>query len=266
MKIGAYQFGVTKDIKQNLETIKKAIQQAAHEEVKLLVFPECALTGYPPRDIERASSVQFDELELAYEQIQHMADENGMHIILGTITRQEEQYYNSAMVFAPNGEKSFYHKRALWGWDKENFSIGTHTGIYEIEGLKVGVRICFEVRFPEFFRELYREHTDLNVILFYDVSDYDDAERYELIKSHIRTRAVENVTCTLSVDTIRPYQTAPTALYDKSGCTLVELKRNEESLLVYDFEKTKPDFGEQGRREISDRLMTVLDAERNRRG
>ena len=85
------------------------------------------------------------------------------------------------------------------------------------------VRICFEVRYPEYFRELYRENTALNIILFYDVADSDDIERYELIKSHIRTRAVENVTYTMSVNSIRPYQTAPTGIFDKSGRTINEL-------------------------------------------
>lgn len=254
MKIGAYQFAVTSNIKYNLETIKKAVMQAVQAGVKLLVFPECALTGYPPRDIENSASVKFDELAFAYEQIQKLADEKVIHIICGTITREDDKYYNSAVIFIPDREKIFYHKRALWGWDKDNFSIGSNAGIVEIEGLKIGVRICFEVRFPEFFRELYTEDTDLNIILFYDVADYDDAERYEMIKSHIRTRAVENVTYTLSVDAISPYQTAPTALYDKSGYTVIELERNKENLLVYDFEKGEPDFGEQGRKEISDWL------------
>lgn len=117
--------------------------------------------------------------------------------------------------------------------------------------MKVGIRICFEVRFPEFFRELYQAHTDLNIILFYDVSDDNDVERYELIKSHIQTRAVENITYTLSVNSIYPYQTAPTALYDRSGYPLIELIRNEEKLLVYNLEIKQPDFGEQGRKQIS---------------
>lgn len=79
-------------------------------------------------------------------------------------------------------------------------------------------------------------------------------ERYDLIKSHIRTRAVENVCHTLSVDTIRPYQTAPTALYDKSGYTLAELDRNKEDLLIYDLKDMELGFGELGRKEISDLL------------
>lgn len=213
------------------------------------------MTGYPPRDIENSSVVDYHELELAYEKLQNMADENAIHIIIGTITCEDEKYYNSAIVFAPYKEKLFYHKRALWGWDMDNFSVGNCNGIVDIDGWKIGVRICFEVRFPEFFRELYHEHTDLNIILFYDVADFDDIKRYELIKSHIRTRAVENVTYTLAVDTISPYQTAPTILYDRSGYSLTELRRNEESLLVYDLEKLQPDFGEKGRIEISDWVM-----------
>lgn len=254
MKIGAFQFAVTNNINQNMEIIRKAIIQAAHKGVKLLAFPECALTGYPPRDIERSSSVKFDELYLAYEQLQKLVIDNAIHIIVGTITLEDDKYYNSAIVFAPHQEKMIYHKRALWGWDRDNFNVGNRNGIFDIEGLKVGIRICFEVRFPEFFRELYKAHTDLNIILFYDVSDYNDVERYEMIKAHIRTRAVENVTYTLSVNSICPYQAAPTALYDKSGYPLIELNRNEEKLLVYDLENMQLDFGEQGRKQISDWL------------
>ena len=95
--------------------------------------------------------------------------------------------------------------------------------------------------------------------MFYDVSDFNDIERYETIKAHIRTRAVENVTYTLSVNSISPYQTTPTVLYDKSGRTLIELKQNEENLLVYDLKNMQLDFGEQGRKEISD-WLTYFDS------
>lgn len=255
MKIGAYQFAVTGDIRQNMEIIKSAIIKASLENVKLLVFPECALTGYPPHDMDKPSKVEFDSLSIFYEQLQSMAISYDIHIVVGTIIKEEKKYFNSAIVFSSEGKNITYHKRALWGWDKDNFCIGNNSGVFEISGLKIGIRICFEVRFPEFFRELYMEHTDLNIILFYDVSDYDDIERYEMIKSHIRTRAVENVCHTLTVDTIHPFQTAPTALFDKSGYVLGELKRNEEDLLVYNLEDMQLDFGELGRKEISDSLV-----------
>ena len=257
MKIGAYQFAINSDVEYNFTIIKAAINQAVEKDVKLLVFPECALTGYPPRDINHSADVDFIKLNVVYDQLQELVDENGICVIVGSIIEEDNKYYNCAIIFRPYEEKGFYYKRALWGWDKDNFSMRNSDGIFEVEDWKVGVRICFEVRFPEFFRELYDNKTNLNIILFYDVADTDDMQRYDLIKSHIRTRAVENVTYTLSVDATSPYQTAPTAIYDKSGYGLIELKRNEEEMLVYDLENLPQDFGERGRSEISNCLRNV---------
>lgn len=255
MKIAAYQFAVTSSIQKNLKTMEAAIAQAAHENVRLLVFPECALTGYPPRDMANAAAVDFTVVENACRRLQEMADANAMHIIVGTITKDGDIYRNSAIAFHPDGRQSAYHKRALWGWDRDNFQTGSENGVFEVDEFKIGIRICFEVRFPEYFRELYRQRTDLNVILFYDVADTDDMERYELIKAHIRTRAVENACYTLTADSISPCQTAPTALFDRSGYPLVELERNAPGMLTFDLAKTPPSFGERGRMEISDLLV-----------
>ena len=110
MKIGAYQFAASKDINRNLEIIKRAIIQASQEGIKLLVFPECALTGYPPRDIENSAAVKFDDLDIAYMQLQDQADDHAMNILVGTITKEDDKFYNSAILFTPHSEKLVYHK------------------------------------------------------------------------------------------------------------------------------------------------------------
>ena len=254
MKIGAYQFAVTGEIAFNLEVIKQAISKAVDKNVELLVFPECALTGYPPRDIKSSTVVKFDELSLVYRELQELVDRYEITIICGSIVKEKNEYYNTAIIMRPFEEATYYHKRALWGWDRDNFTRGNQERIIKIGEWKIGIRICFEIRFPEFFRELYDKGTDLNVVLFYDVSDMESEERYDLIKSHIRTRAVENITHILTVNATKPYQTAPTVLFDKSGFLLAELEKNEEGLLIYDLEKKEADFGEKGRREISNWL------------
>ncbi len=254
MKIGAYQFAVTGNIEQNFSEIKKAILQASQQGVRFLVFPECALTGYPPHDLRDSHCVDSVAVDAALAQIEVLAKRYAMCVVVGAITKESEVYYNSAVAFVPSGKK-FYHKRALWGWDMDNFVPGEGPCVLEVDGIKIGVTICFEVRFPEFFRELYKLDTDLNVILFYDTYKWADSERYELIKSHIRTRAVENVTYTLSANAIHPHQTAPTALVDRSGRILAELPINREGLLVFDLEMDQLDFGELGRKELSDLLV-----------
>ena len=254
MRIGAYQFAVTGNIESNYHGIQNGLQQAVQNNVEFLIFPECALTGYPPHDIEKASSVDFHRLDSIYEDLQSIADKHALYIIVGSIENIDGLCYNSALLFAPCCQRQVYHKRALWGWDRDNFCKGQKQGVFDVNGWQIGIRICFEVRFPEFFRELYQEDTDLNVILFYDVSAQNSLDRYDLIKAHVRTRAVENVTYTLTVNACSPYQTAPTMLCDRSGYTLKELIRNKEGLLIFDLSKEEMNFGEQGRKEISDCL------------
>ena len=254
MRLGAYQFPVSGDIVKNMEKIKAAAAWAASEGVRLLAFPECAVTGYPPRDIPSSAGVDFVRLEDAHEELQSLVNNLGICLIVGTMTRAAGGVRNTALILRPGLPPLAYHKRALWGWDRDNFVPGDETGVVEIDGVRIGIRVCFEVRFPEYFRELYRQHTDLNVILFYDVTDGDSAGRYDLLRGHIRTRAVENVCCTLSVNTACPGQSAPTMLASRSGGVPAEAEREREALLTLDFTPGPLDFGELGRKEYSDKL------------
>lgn len=188
--------------------------------------------------------------------LQRIADDEDISFIVGTIYKENDNIFNRAILFQPNKIQETYDKRALWGWDKENFVLGNSKGIFTFKGIIIGVRICFEVRFPEFFRELYYEKTDLNIILFYDVLDNDDIERYHMIKGHIQTRAVENVCTTISVNSILPFQTAPTAIFGKSGQIYGECERNKEGFIVYDFYAQDLNFGERGRKELTDSLLS----------
>ena len=255
MRIGAYQFAVTGSIENNYAHIKAGIEKAFQSGVRLLLFPECAVTGYPPHCLPSSADVDFDQVLRVHHQIQTLSEQYQMYIVAGTIIKEHDKYYNSAAVFCPDGKQEVYSKRALWGWDRENFSQGQQAGVFHADSLKVGIRICFEVRFPEYFRELYREQTDLNLILFYDRTDQENPERYRLIQGHIQTRAVENVCYTLTCNTCAPFQTAPTGMYDRSGWMVSELEKGKEGLLFYDLEKAPLNFGELGRKEISDLLM-----------
>lgn len=69
-----------------------------------------------------------------------------------------------------------------------------------------------------------------------------------MIRGHLQTRAVENVTTTISVNATSPFQTAPTMVFGKSGQCIKECVRNKPELLIYD-------FGENGRTSISNSLI-----------
>lgn len=255
MKIGAFQFAGSGDMEYNFAKISEGIRQAAEAEVRFLAFHECALTGYPPLEVS-IENIDFDAVEKYCAQVQTLAVKYCMYIALGCAVRRSERIFNSVRIFSPaGGELPAYDKRALWGWDRENFYKGGNEGIYEIDGLRIGIRICFEVRFPEYFRELYRQDADLGVVCFCDISKTDNPERYELIKAHLKTRAVENVMSVLAVNDAGQYQTAPTAFFDRDGKVLAECARNEAELLVWEVEKQPDNFGQAGRRYVNGSLL-----------
>ena len=254
MRLAAYQFAVTGDLKKNTDKIKEAVKKAAEQKADLIAFPECALSGYPPTDIASSKDFDVEALPAVLKELQEMSDEYNINILAGSIDF-DEKYLNRAFLIAPGKDQRHYDKRALYGYDSENFERGNTEGIFEIGDLKVGVRICFEVRFPEYFRELYKANTDLDIVIFYAVSDFDDTEKYDVMKSHLISRAAENVTPILSVNAITPFQSCPTAFINASGRVLAETKRNTEELLIFDFEKTELNFGEIGRKRESDALL-----------
>ena len=85
---------------------------------------------------------------LGLADLQGMSEEYGINIIIGTIAYGKGQHFNRAYFLSPGKSMQWYGKRALYGWDEDNFSAGDETGIFEIAGFRIGVRICYEIRFP----------------------------------------------------------------------------------------------------------------------
>ena len=112
MRIGAYQFAVSGNVNENYNEIEKAIYSAKHKDVQLLIFPECSLTGYPPRDLLNSSCVDFNLVQSMCDRLQSIADQNDISFIVGTIFKEKE-IYNRALLFQPNKQIMFYDKRAL---------------------------------------------------------------------------------------------------------------------------------------------------------
>jgi predicted amidohydrolase len=258
LKIGAYQFAVCENMESNLAAIKRGIERAAKEDVRLLVTPECALCGYPPIEIASVKDInQAFQLE-ASKEIEKLANEHEMYVALGMVTFDDGDIYNSVQLMHPEGkELRPYHKRALWGWDKDNFQPGNERGIYEIDGIKVGVRICYEVRFPEYFRELFREGIELAIVPFSDVGELEQKGKLRVIEAHLVSRATENILYVLSVNSTSSYQLAPTCIIDPDGTVIEVAPINEEHLLVTEIEIKKPGFGREGRIMYS-RMLTSL--------
>ena len=255
MKIGLYQFKTCPDVEENFKKIKSAILNSAEKNIRLIIFHECSLCGYPPIETPDVKKIDFETMDIYIKEIRQLAKMYNMFIGVGVVRKENNKYYNSIQLIDCNGNfMEPYDKQALWGWDSENFQKGSNSGIYIIDGTKIGLRICFEVRFPEFYRDLFKSDVELCFVAFCDISENENQERYDIIKAHLVTRAVENIMTVISVNSISKYQTAPTGVIDPDGRVILEAPRNEECLLIYDYEKPAANFGTEGRRKYSKEL------------
>lgn len=259
LKIGTLQFAACENIAKNLAAIRRGMENAADEKVRLLLTPECALCGYPPVEVPSVQAIDQKSLAEGYQEIVELARKLQIYVALGTVTFQGADAYNSIQMIDPRGKDlKPYHKRALWGWDKNNFQPGNETGIYNIDGITVGVRICFEVRFPEYFRELFLEQVDLALVSFADGGQEDQKGRFNTIQSHLISRAAENVMYVASANSTSQKQLAPTCIIDPDGNVIAIAPMNEDHLLTAEIEIAEPGFGRRGRLEYARSLTARI--------
>lgn len=245
MKIACYPFAAGADMEENLRHIRLGVKTAAEHKARLVCFQECALTGYPP--VETAiENVPEEKCAAGIRAVSDLAREWGIWILMGTVLYDGGRRYNSALVFDEKGEEICrYDKRALWGWDAESFVPGEREGVFTLDGMKIGVRICFDVRFPELFRQLFDAKVDLCVMPFCDTAEHLP-ERRRIITGHLRTRAAENVMQVLSVNSLSRCPAVPTAWFDQNG--KIRKQTYREMLLLCDVTVPEEDFGMRGRR------------------
>lgn len=255
MKIGTFQFACNHDIENNYHVIIRGIDKAEAEKVDILLMQECALCGYFEQMIDDENVYNLPKQDVFQNKIQQRINETNITLIFGRIQRIENQLYNVVTILNKDKECAYYAKRALWGWDKNNFYIGRDNGFFQKDNLKFATRICYEAEFPEYFREIFIEKVPIAFVSFAHSEIEDDPDKYEMMKGILRTRAFENSIYIISSNNISDHQLTPTAIINPSGRIVKIASRNKEELLVFDYEEYPMNFGRKGIIENAEYLL-----------
>ncbi|OGT08287.1 MAG: NAD+ synthase [Gammaproteobacteria bacterium RBG_16_37_9] len=135
---------VVGDIYGNTEKIiKNALVARDQQEADVVVFPEMALTGYPPEDLLLRQDL-YDQTKIALKQIQNKV--KNIYIILGLPTKEKQYRFNTAVIIYDGKILSRYHKQQLPNYgvfdEKRYFTAGTKTCVINIKGIKTAITIC----------------------------------------------------------------------------------------------------------------------------
>ena len=152
MKIAAVQMDVKifeKD--HNLLRVLEGLESAARAGAKMVVFPECALTGYCFASHEEAGPLAETVPGPSTEKIAAAAKRVGCTVVVGMLERSGERIYNAAAVVSPEGVAGTYRKVHLPYLGIDRFSaLGDRPfPVFTTPHARLGVNICYDCSFPE---------------------------------------------------------------------------------------------------------------------
>jgi omega-amidase len=191
MKIAAAQISCSLgNLEANLSKIRDFASLAKNSSAELVVFPEMVDTGYSMPIIQKHAT---SWKEGAVPELQEMARTLSISIICGVSERDVASVYNSQVFINANGEIiAKYRKTHLVSAapldERGCFTPGDEFISSTVAGMRLGLSICYDLRFPEMCRKLAVEH---KVNLFINSSAWP-FPRMEHLRLLAMARAIEN--------------------------------------------------------------------------
>ncbi|HEV7279580.1 MAG TPA: carbon-nitrogen hydrolase family protein [Pirellulaceae bacterium] len=166
-RLTAVQFDVAfMDVERNLQRMTDWTRKAAGEGADLVVFPECAATGYCFDSLEEALPYAQSIPGPATERMIEAARETGAAIVFGLLERDGDAIYNACVLVSPAGLLGTYRKIHLpyLGIDRFATPGDRPFAVHDWQGVRVGLNICYDAAFPESSRTMALAGADLIVL------------------------------------------------------------------------------------------------------
>ncbi len=219
LRVAAVQMRSVGDLMTNLTACGSLAAQAASEGAKLVVFPECfAFLGRGEGDKLPIAEVLEHRTGPVMTMLRDLATKHGIWIIGGgtpeVVPGDTNRTYNTAVVVDPSGNLvARYRKIHLFDVDippevgTDEPSAGRRPGVVlresdstargedlvvvEIEGVPVGLSICYDLRFPELYRKLVKDLGAQIVVIPSAFTAHTGAAHWHTL---MRARAIEDQT------------------------------------------------------------------------
>lgn len=155
------------DIEANCEKVKKIIVECLDVRTDVLVLPEVWTVGWVCSYFRESAQELSDSSVIRF--LSDLAKKYDINIIGGSfITKSGDKCYNTCPVINRNGELvatySKNHLFSYYGCDEGKFiSAGDTPVIVDLDGVRFGLTVCYDIRFPEIYREYRRAGADILV-------------------------------------------------------------------------------------------------------
>ena len=192
--LGEYDIG-WQDPARSLREAEKLVMRANAAGARLVALPEMAPTGFS-MDPGQAVSLESPTVE----SLRGIARRHATWLVAGVALGEEPaggRLTNAALAIDPSGEIVAMHRKQrlfAYGREDEHFRAGADATVVNVDGVRVGLLVCYELRFPELFGAIAN---DVDAIVV--IANWPSARRahWDLL---LRARAVENQCAVIGVN------------------------------------------------------------------
>jgi 5-aminopentanamidase len=241
MRIAAVQMNVTlADIAGNLSRMITKTRETRAAGAELTIFPECALTGYCFESIEEARPYAESIPGPSVDKMVALCAELGGFVVFGLLEKEGARVFNALALVGPQGLIGSYRKIHLprLGVDMYTDFGDRPFAVHEINGLRIGMNICYDGGFPESGRCLALLGADLIVLPTNWPPGAEAAADYA-----INTRAMENTVYYAAADRVGVERGVPfigkSKICDPLGKTLGYADHTHEEILYADIDVSR---------------------------
>jgi len=235
LKIATCQFAVGGSIRRNARRITDFISKAKKAKADVVHFSECALSGYAVFDFNPHQGYDWELLKAKTEKIMSLAAKCKIWVILGSAHRLTEpnKPHNSLYLINPEGKiAGRYDKRFCTKLDLKYYTPGSRFVNFEINGVKCSLLICFDLRFPEIYRQLYKQGVNCIFQSFYNARQKGPSVHTHIMRQTMQCRAATNyfwISCANSSGYYSPY---PSHFIQPDGVIVKQLNTNRAGMMV----------------------------------
>jgi len=234
MKIGVVQMDAPAgQAASNMSKVSRYVQQAAQVNCDVVVFPEMVDTGY---NMDAISSMAAAWDEKPFQVLCSAALENHIHIICNISERVDGNIYNTTAVVDSSGAFiGKYRKMHLAAYPPLNedscITPGDTLAAVQINGIRMGLLICYDLRFPEMSRSLVLDGAEVLVLC-----SAWPFPRLRHLSTLIQARAIENQVYFVAANRVgsedRVTFCGSSCIVDPYGITVAAASEEKETLIT----------------------------------
>lgn len=245
MKLAVAQVIVSDSKNENIKKAKDYAEKSNKDGVDILVFPETFMVDCPSTSTTKLADVAESMNGPFVNEMKAIASGRNIYLLFGMYEKKEgenKRAYNSIVLLNRQGEIVHkYRKTHLYDAfvHKESNRVipGTEEfPVVETDIGKIGLMICYELRFPEISRKLVLEGADIIIVpTAWVAGDMKDEHWSTLLKA----RAIENTTYVAGANQIGNIYSGTSMIYDPMGVRIASAGE-EEALIIaeIDIERT----------------------------